>query len=114
MPTALKVYAKERYVPFPAPLARKKLVDGRWEAGELLNQVVPLSSPSVCVLRTDVRRCLLIFFCNCRAAVGRYWTASGFFWKDHVGYHVPATGVWRGYLLGICIVDANRSDMQGA
>ena len=29
-------------------------------------------------------------------------------------YHVPATGVWRRYLLGICMVGANRRDMQGA
>ena len=43
MPTTSKVCHKERYVPFLAPLARKKLVYDRWDADELVNQVVPLN-----------------------------------------------------------------------
>ena len=57
-------------------------------------------------------------FGTCRAGVGRLAGTGlrvlSLGWIMLIVTHVPATGVWRGYLLSICIVDASRSEMQAA
>ena len=55
---------------------------------------------------------------DCRVGVGR-WAGTGLRVLSLgrnmlIITYVPATGVWRGYLLSICIVDASRSEMQAA